>query len=303
MRTRTHYTVACLTGHGIGPEVMVQACRVVDAASGLHGYTVDEHHVPFAADALMRFGHPFPPSSRRAVLAADAVLVAAEGGDALVVLEEELDLRASIVRIRTAEGIDLSLLAPLRDDAWAWTLERAFSLARDSRARVTLVGVDGRWDEAAAEVEARHDGLEVERLELRDAVRRLVFTPERFDVVVTAPEHAGTSAEIAACQARSRVAAWGRLAASGPSVFGAAHGAANDIAGQGVADPRSMVLAAALMLGEGLGERSAAATVASAVGRAGVDAGRPSTSGLGDTLLAQLPLALANSEFYREVAV
>ena len=40
-----------------------------------------------------------------------------------------------------------------------------------------------------------------------------------------------------------------------------AHGAAEDIAGQGVANPASMLLAAALMLGEGLGERGAAETL------------------------------------------
>jgi len=298
--SRTSYTVACLARHGIGPEVMAEASRAVEAASRLHGFFVDEHHVPFGADALMRFGHPFPISSRRAVLAADAVLVASEGGEALGALEDELDLRASIVRVRMNERAELSLVAPLRDDAWAWTLGRAFSLACDSRARITLVGVDSRWAGEAEELEARRDGLEVERLGVRDAVRALVYTPHRFDVVVCPPELAATAAELAGSLAQRRAAAWGRLAPSGPSVFGATHGAADEIAGQGVADPSSMLLAAALMLGEGLGERSAAATISSAVGRAREERREASTRGLADVVLAQLPLALANAEFYRE---
>jgi 3-isopropylmalate dehydrogenase len=298
--SQKRYTVACLAGHGIGPEVMAQACRIVDAASRLHGFVVDAQHVPFAAEALMRFGHPFPPSSRRAVLEADAVLVPSRAPDMLEALEGELDLCASVDRVRFPEGSELTLFAPLRHDAWSSTLARAFALARDSRARVALVEVDRA---AADAVQARYDGLDVEHLALTDAVHQLVFAPERFDVVVCPPEHARSSAEIAACLSRARVVAWGRLAAEGPGVFGPTHGTAHDIAGQGVADPRSMLLAAAVMLGEGLGERPAAATISSAVARAARTEARPSTTGFGDVVLAQLPLALANSEFYPQVAV
>lgn len=301
--SQKRYTVACLSGHGIGPEVMAQACRIVDAASRLHGFVVDAQHVPFAAEALMRFGHPFPPSSRRAVLEADAVLVPSRAPAILEALESELDLCTSVDRVRFPEGSELSLFAPLRDDAWGWTFERAFELARESRARLTLAAVDPRWLDAAGAVAAQYDGLEVERLTLGEAVHELVFSPERFDVVVGPPEHARASAEIAACLSRGRVVAWGRLAAEGPGVFGPAHGTAHDIAGQDVADPKSMLLAAALMLGEGLGERPAAATISSAVARAARKDAAPSTSGFGDVVLTQLPLALANSEFYPQVAV
>jgi 3-isopropylmalate dehydrogenase len=292
------YTVACLSGHGIGPEVMAEACRAMHAASRLHGFEVDDEHVAFGAEATMRFGHPFPQSSRGAVLGSDAVLVAREGRATLAALAAELDLRASISRLRFREGTELSLLAPLTDDAWRWTLDRAFTLACASRARVTLVGVDSRWEDVAEEVAARNDGVEVERVGLREAVQAFVVAPYRLDVVVLPPEHAVATAEFAAGLSDDRVGAWGRLAGSGPGVFGADHGSAHDIAGQGVADPSSMLLAAALMLGEGLGERNAAATLSDAVGH-GTSA-RPSTRDLADVVLAHLPLSLANSEFYRE---
>ena len=67
------------------------------------------------------------------------------------------------------------------------------------------------------------------------------------------------------CLDSRRVLAWGRLAGEGPGIFGPNHGTAADIAGQGVADPSSMLLAAALMLGEGLGERGARRRSSSAV--------------------------------------
>jgi isocitrate/isopropylmalate dehydrogenase len=300
---RRAYTVVCLARHGIGPEVMAEASRALTAVSLQHGFHVDERHVPFGADALTRFGRSFPLSSRSALLGADAVLVAARSDAALTTLEADLDLRASISRVRFEGRAELSILAPLGRDAWEWTLERAFSLACESRARVTLVGVDESWEGEARRLEQRHDGLEVERLTPRDAVRGLIFNPERFDVVVCAPELARTAVEVAASLADGRTVAWGRLAPTAPSIFGPAHGVADSLAGQGVADPSSMLLAAALMLAEGLGERSGAATLSGAVGLAGGDDARhPSTRGHADLVLSQLPVTAANAEFYREAA-
>ena len=62
----------------------------------------------------------------------------------------------------------------------------------------------------------------------------------------------------------------------------------------------SMLLAAALMLGEGLGERNAAATLSAAVGRSAEKS--LSTRGVTNSVLSQLPLTLANTEFFREPA-
>jgi hypothetical protein len=63
-----------------------------------------------------------------------------------------------------------------------------------------------------------------------------------------------------------------------------------------------MLLAAALMLAEGLGERSGAATLSGAVGIARDHGRRPSTRGHADLVLSQLPVTAANAEFYREEA-
>jgi isocitrate/isopropylmalate dehydrogenase len=281
---------------------MAEASRALTAVSLQHGFHVDERHVPFGADALTRFGRSFPLSSRSALLGADAVLVASKSDAALATLEADLDLRASISRIRFEGRAELTILAPLGTDAWEWTLERAFSLACASRGRITLVGVDESWENEADSLEQRHDGLQIERLVPQDAIRPLIFSPERFDVVVCKPELARTAVEVAASLADGRTVAWGRLAPTAPSIFGPAHGAADTLAGQGVADPSSMLLAAALMLAEGLGERSGAATLSGAVGLARDDARRPSTRGHADLVLSHLPVTAANSEFYREEA-
>ena len=60
-----------------------------------------------------------------------------------------------------------------------------------------------------------------------------------------------------------------------------------------------MLLATALMLGEGLGERAAAVTLSSALGRTAFQPAIPSTRGVADAVLAELPHALG-VEFLQE---
>ena len=51
MRTHKRFTVACLSGDGIGPELMAEASRALAEAGRLHGFDVDEVHAPFAGEA------------------------------------------------------------------------------------------------------------------------------------------------------------------------------------------------------------------------------------------------------------
>ena len=147
---------------------------------------------------------------------------------------------------------------------------------------------------------------QVTLLSTRRTIRTLVSNPESFDVIVCALPLLAPLAELGWCLDARRVLAWGRLAGDGPGIFGPSHGTAVDIAGQGVADPSSMLLAAALMLGEGLGERGAAATLSSAVSYVRGSGGRRAvgtvsmSSELTDAVLARLPQSHSNAEFLTE---
>jgi 3-isopropylmalate dehydrogenase len=304
------YIVACLAGDGIGPEVMAQASRLVSAVSRLHGFTVDELHVPLGSEALHRFGHPLPRATRDACLSADAILAASPHEPALERLELDLDLRASVTSLRFAPRGDVLLLSPLDADASRWTVERAFELARRRRARVASVARDRAWHDLVEGVAHDHDGLAVEHMTVASALPALAFDRERFDVVVTDEVLADAVTGVAASEQQGpRVIATGRLAAHGPSMFLAAHGAAHAIAGQGVANPSSILLAAALMLGAGLGEHSAAETLHGAVLRAFTGSRTADMRGRGlarttrdfaSVVLRELPSSLPNAEFHRE---
>jgi isocitrate/isopropylmalate dehydrogenase len=100
----------------------------------------------------------------------------------------------------------------------------------------------------------------------------------------------------------------GSIAGHGPGVFGPVLEDSRDDAGQGVADPSSILLAASLMLGEGLGERTAAQTLAVALTSAGSSRrsgqGRrrvtETTREFSDAVLGLLPSAVRNAEFLPE---
>jgi 3-isopropylmalate dehydrogenase len=310
MTERTTYTIACLSGHGIAPEVMAEASRALAKVSALHGFRIRETHPPFGSEARTQSGQALPAATRSATLGAQAVLVAVASDPALAEVESELDLRARMDRVVFGERGSIALGSPLTDASIEWTLARAFDVARSSRARIASVGGDEAWSVSFRREAARHDGVHAEELTVKAAIRDLAFEPERFDVVVTPAHYAEALLGLLAHGSAPRVAASSRLAGTGPGVFAPAHGAAEDIAGQGVANPASMLLAAALMLGEGLGERRAAETLTNAVLDASANGVRTPdlvTVGVGattrefaDVVISHLPHAMTTSEFYRE---
>jgi 3-isopropylmalate dehydrogenase len=268
MSPRTKYTVACLSGDGIGPELMGEASRAVAEAGRLHRFRVDEVHVPFAGEAVSRHGHPLPPETRAACRRADAVLVALTKEPALEGVKAELDLTWRVQRVRLADG-DIAVVSPLEDQMEPYVVRRAFDLARSRRAKVAAVGDGQTWNTFVGWEAERHPGVEVERLSLSEALPRLMTAPAGFCVVVTQRAHAELVSDLtAASRDGSRIVASGRLSQDGPGIFGPTHGSAPDIAGQGVANPSGMLLAAALMLSEGLGEHAAGSTLERAVSSA-----------------------------------
>jgi 3-isopropylmalate dehydrogenase len=310
MTKRSKYVVACLSGHGIGPEVMAVASRAFAGVSRLHGFDVVEVHPPFGAEAFTQTGRALPAETRRSTLSARAILVAAANEPALAGVESELDLQARVDRVVFGPRGIVSVVTPLTGSAPRWALEEAFAMARSSRARVTSVGGDAAWQSVVDAEAARHPGVFVDALPMSVAASELAFRPERFDVVIAPAPFAEPLAGLVAHGRRPRVVASGRLSPSHPSVFASTHGAAEDIAGQGVANPASLLLAAALLLGEGLGERRAAETLTGAVLEACTSgAATPDmvTSGVGattrefgDAVLAELPASLTTVEFFRE---
>jgi isocitrate/isopropylmalate dehydrogenase len=300
-------TIACLTGAGTAPELMAEAVLALEAVAMLHGLDIEDVHVPFGSVAVARAGQSLPAATRTALLGADAVLVAGAEEAALDEVTAELDVRARVTRVRFGQRDDVAVVTPVDDSAAEWALERAFRLAERRCMRFASVG-DGAWHDLMKTVAASHEHVYVEELSPRIAVPLAAFNAGRFDVVAVAPTWAEAVIEILAAPATARVAAHGLLAEHGPSLFVPSPDGGYAIAGHGVANPSSMLLAAAMMLEHGLDAPAAGATLAGAVSAALVDG--PQTPdllqrGVGSTsrefttrVVDGFQLSHANAEFW-----
>ena len=95
--------VVVLSGDGIGPEVIAEARRVLAAL--LPDAELEE--MPFASDAIRRFGDPLPEETLSACKAADAVLKAPVGDPEFDAKEIRPEL--GVLRLRSALDVYANL--------------------------------------------------------------------------------------------------------------------------------------------------------------------------------------------------
>lgn len=297
------YVVTCLAGHGIGPEVTAAASRALAELARHHGFRVDEIHPPYDTEAVARSGHPLPSATRRAAHDADAVLVAGGDAPALAGVRAELDLAVAVVRALRADGAT-TIFWPLHDAADDLAIARAFAAARLDAGRLTSVSVGSAWRERVERHAESHAGVHVEHVPLAAALRSLAAG--RAGVVVAEGVLGEALAEAPRTRAQCLLAR-GELGATGPGLFGPTHGTGHEDAGHGVVDPSEMLLATALLLGEGLGRRAASDALEESLG---VALARPRPEGradapgvvvttreLVDAVLGLLPSARRDTEF------
>lgn len=126
--TDRDYKIAVLPGDGIGPEVMAQAHKVLDAIEQKHGirFSREEHDV--GGIAIDNHGCPLPESTLRACEDADAVLFGSVGGPkwehlppneqpergALLPLRKHFQLFCNLRPAQIHQGLEA--LSPLRAD-------------------------------------------------------------------------------------------------------------------------------------------------------------------------------------------
>ena len=262
--------IACLTGGGTAPELMSEAVLALGRVVRLHNLCIRERHATFGGVAFARGAQMVPAATRSVLHEADAVLVAGAEEPPLAQVIGELDLRAQVTRVRFGRHHDVVVVAPRFTDAAEWTVEKAFSVAEGRTLRLASAG-DRDWTELVDHVAAGHEHVAVEHVAPRLAFPLAAFHPSRFDVVLVASAWAEAMGEIVAASSSARVAAHGLLAEHGPSVFVPSADGGFALAGAGVVNPSSMLLAAATMLDLGLGHRAAAETLAGAVSAALVD--------------------------------
>lgn len=101
--------IAILPGDGIGPEIIAQAERVLDALRQ-DGLKVETEHAPLGGAAYDQYGAPYPEATQKLCREADAVLLGAVGGPQYDKLDRPLRPERGLLAIRK----DLGLFANLR---------------------------------------------------------------------------------------------------------------------------------------------------------------------------------------------
>jgi len=105
----TAYRIAVLAGDGIGPEVTAEAERVLGAVAARWQLTLDLRPASIGAVAVSTAGSPLPDETRRAVVAADAVLLGAVGHPSLDNAPRELKPETGLLALRALLGVYANL--------------------------------------------------------------------------------------------------------------------------------------------------------------------------------------------------
>ena len=100
--------IAVLPGDGIGPEIMSEAVRVLDALRG-DGLKIEIESAPVGGAGYDAGGDPLPAATLQLARQADAVLFGAVGGPRYDVLERRLRPEQGLLRLRKELGLFANL--------------------------------------------------------------------------------------------------------------------------------------------------------------------------------------------------
>lgn len=103
------YNISIIKGDGIGPEIVDQAIKVMNAVSHKCGFSINYKEYLMGGIAYDETGNPLPQETIDGVLASDACLFGAIGGVKWDTLPRELRPESGLLRFRKAMGVYANL--------------------------------------------------------------------------------------------------------------------------------------------------------------------------------------------------
>jgi len=303
--------IAVLPGDGIGPEVMEEALRVLEAVSKEfgHEFQIDEGVVGGAA--YEKYKSHFPEETKKLCQKSDAILFGSVGGPVKDMhLEKWKNCEAnSILAIRKAFGFnanfrpvkifkELAEICPLKkeivdkgvdilfirellgdcyfgehktttengkrvardvseytEDQISTVAHVAFQAAQKRRGKVSSVDkanvldTSKLWRTVVHEVAKEYPDVELEDVLVDNCAMQIIRDPSQFDVVVLSNMFGDILSDAAAVLPGSLgLMASASVNAKGFALYEPPGGSAQDIAGQGIANPIAQILSVAMML-------------------------------------------------------
>jgi 3-isopropylmalate dehydrogenase len=117
--SKKSYKIAVLPGDGTGPEVVREAVKVLDAASGKFGFGLEYTHFDFGGERYLKTGEVLPDSAASDLRGFDAILLGAIGHPGvkpgilekgiLLRLRFELDQYINLRPVRLYPGVETPL--------------------------------------------------------------------------------------------------------------------------------------------------------------------------------------------------
>jgi isocitrate dehydrogenase len=174
--------------------------------------------------------------------------------DLVIVRENEEDLYAGIEHRQTDEVYQcLKLITrPGCERIVRYAFEHARTHGRHKVTCMTKDNImkmtDGLFHRVFDEIAVEYPEVETEHMIVDIGAARLASRPDRFDVIVTPNLYGDILSDVAAELAGSIGLAGSANIGDHCAMFEAIHGSAPDIAGQGIANPSGLLLAAVMML-------------------------------------------------------
>jgi 3-isopropylmalate dehydrogenase len=103
------YKIAVIKGDGIGPEIIDEAIKVLDAVSAKEGFDLDYKEYLLGGSAVDVFDNPCPDETIKGALNSDAVLFGAIGGPKWDTLPKEKRPETGLLKLRKSLGLFANL--------------------------------------------------------------------------------------------------------------------------------------------------------------------------------------------------
>lgn len=195
-----------------------------------------------------------------------------ENIDIITVRENTEGMYSGLGQVVSDDGSEAQAMSKITRAGAERIVRFAYELARrEGRKKVTAVhkanilkSTSGLFLKVAREVAAEYPDIQSDEMIVDAVCMKLVMNPEQFDVIVTTNLFGDILSDLCAGLVGGLGMAPGANIGEKSAIFEAVHGSAPDIAGQNLANPTSVILAAIQML-EYLGMQDQAKRILAAV--------------------------------------